>query len=1201
VWKNVGILRKSYIDQLDALAELVVESPARLRVLLNLIRDLTEMPAVHIVASCRAFEQRHDPSLKEIDASVLKLELPPWSSVQAVLADRGIATEGWNDELKEVLRSPNALDMFLESLESVSEPTVLTSVHGIFERQWQVHVLSDKSRRRKEAILDIARTMAAREVIGLPLSLIEQWLDEIKQLTAVGLLRFDETTARVEFRHQTLYEFIRARSFLNEAGSLTEVVLRNQASLRVRSQLWHALAYFRTTSPEDYTVELEQLWAAEIRRHLRMLLIEFLGQQVAPLEAELRLVFRSLDDIWFKRRFIPSAIGSSGWLHALADKYLPMWMAQHLGEARQLVPMLDAALKIDQPLTVRLVREFWLSDPSKDELSWRVLAMGSLAPQTIGWVSDLETIIVRTTLADWAVVHAASVVSVSLPEEAPRLVAAWMRRSLAQFEGWSTASGAPTEGDIGKQARNGLRKLHELGKFNEIFAIAQAAPKAFILAVCPVYAEALPLTTDGERAQRNGYRYSYDSTSNLAHDGPILSLLQVMSAAVQEWALAEPYAFAVFVETFWESDLLVIQRLLAQGLQRAAGAIPALALAFLLGDSRRMALGSSSDICKETFNLIQELSRHLSNTQLAELEAYVRNWRYYQNHNDGDDAATRLRRLRYDRQLRLKLLHALPLDKCTSETRRLIDEEERAFPNAHSYDTGVAGATRISSPVSTEQMTKSADEDILNLFAQLPDDYAWDHPKDWMKGGAFQAGQALGALAKKDLRKVLRVIDGLRAATNQIPVATALRELVPAGLSAGDLFSLVEQLDKQGFNGAEFRRNAADAVSNAISSNTLVPDTIVDLMESWLTSVEEGEAEELEESDNHRGDKPILWGEEHMLALPDGNYPILSALSYACLLAEPMKLDRWLAILERHLSRTESLKVWRAMLRQHLVQLRLANMRQATDFLDRLVNSNLALLATNEWVLLVARVYSWVSEGVAQQWVHRIAQEGVNDQGVGELITLRAAIYPEESWPREMIEASLTPGKETVDRRIGIAYAVANLWGAPAARAAVHPYLIALMTSNENKVLQALSSVFLHGSFFPDHETRQFLDKLVSSTDLLLQPGVEYFTEILERLVLVEPERVYKVANAMLDIAGAQMGDISTAWYLNADGLLSISLLLQDLSANHRSAGSALFERMLEFNMPQAQELSLNLDRRTPAQIQSRPRRRRRAAMRPSK
>ena len=60
------------------------------------------------------------------------------------------------------------------------------------------------------------------------------------------------------------------------------------------------------------------------------------------------------------------------------------------------------------------------------------------------------------------------------------------------------------------------------------------------------------------------------------------------------------------------------------------------------------------------------------------------------------------------------------------------------------------------------------------------------------------------------------------------------------------------------------------------------------------------------------------------------------------------------------------------------------------------------------------------------------------------------------------------------------------------------------------------------------------------------------------------------------------MGNIATSWYLSTEWLLDIALQLQDMGNTERAAGSTLFERMLEFNMPQAREMTLDLDKRMP-------------------
>lgn len=59
------------------------------------------------------------------------------------------------------------------------------------------------------------------------------------------------------------------------------------------------------------------------------------------------------------------------------------------------------------------------------------------------------------------------------------------------------------------------------------------------------------------------------------------------------------------------------------------------------------------------------------------------------------------------------------------------------------------------------------------------------------------------------------------------------------------------------------------------------------------------------------------------------------------------------------------------------------------------------------------------------------------------------------------------------------------------------------------------------------------------------------------------------------------------------ESLVSIALTLHDLGASHQPQGTALFERMLEFNIPEARDLLFDLDKRTPQRNSSSSRRRR--------
>jgi hypothetical protein len=1178
--KNTPVL--VLIDQLDALADLVVQHSARLRVLLDLVQDFSGVEGVHTVVSCRIFEQKHDPALRNLDATVIQLALPEWSTVQPVLTAKGLQAEVWNQDIQQVLRSPHALDIFLSLLEGASELEVLGSFQGLLEKQWETQVLSDTSGRRRATLRHLAKLMADREVLGLPLVKVEDHYSEIQALAAAGLLRVDQGPGRVEFRHQTLYEFVRARSFLEESGSLTETVRAQQGSLRIRPQLWHALGYFRGVSPEDYDTEIDRLWAADLRSHLKMLLIEFLGLQAAPTTAERRLVEQAMTNQWFLPRFIGAAVGSPGWFAVLSSTHLPRLMSLPEEQAQTLLPMLRQALHFSADSVVDLVRRHWLPNKDRDVLSWRALGSGDVPPQVGHWLDILVLIAGRSPISEWTIGHLAGVVSAALPEEAPRLVAAWLKRQIDSAAAPLTTSSTDDEPDVASASET-VQSVLEVRQFHDMEAIAEAAPRAFVQALWPLLLEGLQLCGSGAPSIVIGYRQSRGllfqdlDDEETRYERPLLRSVQL---GIQGWADSDPESFLGFVTANTHSELLLVHRFLAVGLVRAVVHSPSRVFDYLLGDPRRLLLGPYTDVHKESVALIELISPLLDDPTYARLEATLRDFVCYNDAIQQDDPGVRHRRLQWTRQHRLRLLRALPADLRSPDLQRLVDEEERAFPGLAGEDVHFSGVQSIGSPVSAKQMDRAADADVLHLFSELTDDSAWDHPRHHMKGGAIQASRELAALAKTNLAKVLRIIRALDPGRNEIPVSCALRELVPAGFTAAALYSLVVELEDKGFVGAGFRRDAAYAIESAVNKEDPVPDDLLERMEGWLVS---GPAEDPNDVKNNEKDSssPVLWGHGKLGALPDGNYPILSALTCACLTADPPQVDRWLSILERHIARVESSQVWETLIQRELLHLRMADSSRAETLVDHIVKSVPSIIHGQAWARFVAHAFRWASVSSVRRWLMQILEGGEEGlQGAGELAGLRHALFPAEDWSRELVGALSSDSASTTS--LGVAHSVVHLWHEPMTRSVVHPILLQLLRNSEERILTALSAIFVNDGFADDAETRELLDALVAFPGILEDGRANRLPEMLAKLVASEPERVCQVVHALLNAAGDQMGNISTSWYLSTEWLLDIALQLQDMGATERAAGSALFERMLEFNMPQAREMTLDLDKRTP-------------------
>ena len=659
------------------------------------------------------------------------------------------------------------------------------------------------------------------------------------------------------------------------------------------------------------------------------------------------------------------------------------------------------------------------------------------------------------------------------------------------------------------------------------------------------------------------------------------------------WAAAAPEVFLQFLAANADKDLMLVQRLLAKGLTSLAATYPVAVLDFLCADPRRLVLGPYSETSHSTRELIQAVVPHLDDAQFVRLERTIVDWHRYRADPE-DDAQTRHKRLRWDRQDRLRLLRSLSRQRMSPAALRLLLEEERAFPNLRDQDIWFSGVGLVGSPVSAEQMQKAKDEDVLNLFAELTDEHQWDHPRERMKGGAIQAGRELARLAETDVEKAVRLVRALPPGRNEIPVGIALESLIKAGYDRDATYDLIQELAGKGHAGSDFHRACASAVEAAVDQDHPVPDALLNLLESWLVSVDPASEEIAREKTERERKESFLWGHGRISIVPSGNFPSLAALSKACLVPSPPLMNRWLCILESHLLRTESPRVWAAVAWRYLRWLNLADRARAQAFLDRLFTLYPAVLGTVEGIHLMAYLQHWVSPENAQRWLGVMAQAGEDGaQGSGEVLLLRHALFPVEDWGRTQVAALLgSTDTATSGQRIGVVHAIVHLWSEPGHRMLAHSYILPLLASHEDDVLNALGGIFLSNSFLLDEPTRALFDALCEHPALLRDQRAEHLAEHLEALVPFEPERVARLANAVLDQAGEAMANMATSWYLSSEPLLAAALALQDMDEPYRTYGVALFERMLEFNLPQAREMTLELDKRTPNAAVARPPRR---------
>jgi len=115
------------IDQLDALAALMDQHTDRLAVLLGVIHRLEDTPNVHLVVSCRQFDYKYDTRLASLKAQEVTLSDPQFEVVRPVIEGFGIATGAWPKDMREMLRNPQHLNLFLTTFAGEPEPQCYVS------------------------------------------------------------------------------------------------------------------------------------------------------------------------------------------------------------------------------------------------------------------------------------------------------------------------------------------------------------------------------------------------------------------------------------------------------------------------------------------------------------------------------------------------------------------------------------------------------------------------------------------------------------------------------------------------------------------------------------------------------------------------------------------------------------------------------------------------------------------------------------------------------------------------------------------------------------------------------------------------------------------------------------------------------------------------------------------------------------------
>ena len=1191
------------IDQVDALTELMDQHPARLRVLLGLINQLREIDDIRIVLSCREFEFHHDLRLASLKPHPVRLHDAPWEDVRRLLSTVGIDAGNWPPEVRRLLCRPQHLNLFVQHLAVGNEVPAFRSYHTMLEAVLRERVLRQPWGPAAMRTLEIlAGAMATEEDLWLPMARFPNEQAELDRLVATDLLAYSPDGLRIGFRHQTLFDFLRARAFTARHVHLAEYVLERQDALFVRPILWSTLHYFREADRNGYHREVDALWCRKgLRNHILYLLIGFLGQVPDPDSVECGWLLPLLGDSPLRPKVVRAIEGNPAWFEKM-QLHLHGLMSGDDQAAWHASWVLRRAVNFSRSSALDLIERHWLPYSHRDHLTVQTLC------QLKEWderaVRVAEVALRRTPDQGPYARTVASVAAKSRPDLAPRIVAAELWGALERAEAapiqvpHPPSDSAPDSEKITYQLAHGDTQwraveaiVSDASRGHDLGDVAEAAPRAFVEQIWPWLLHVLAHYNRNENGHLQSYRSdpTFDLTGDERHMHQ--DLATVIEKAICGFARTAPTDFLAFADQHASSDMLVVHRLLARGMKLVIPHHTQRVMAYLLADTRRFALGPYSDVHAESRELIAAGVPEVDiDTRLA-LERAILCWDYIRadTHEMADD---RRHCLRWNRQHRIRLLRAFPEAFLSAQCAKLLREEERALPRTPDKECDLEGGF-ISSPVSTEQMARASDANLLNLFNELHDRTGWHNPRDFLKGGSLEASRAFGEFAKSNQERALQLLRQLQPGRHEMYAAEALRGISEAEQPLFEpLIQAVHELSARGFGSEEFRHSVAWALAKIAPKNNGFDSRTCALLEGWLRDARKGDTETITRSTD-QGENRIrsILLESGFRILPGGNYPLLHALFMGYFCRVPADHGGWLTVLERHLGREEGLEVWEVLAQRELPYLAQANPERANDFVARLLEMEPAVVSTEGLVHFLGRAHKWLRPATTHfclaQWEIGTWEEG--PQAAAEVAMLRHALVPDDHRCQETVDRILSAEGSSDDRlkrqRCGLAFLCGELWDVPRARGTATRILVALLSSMDSSLAEAWLSVFNRpGHLLIDPCTEQLLDA-VTKHSLVLRYGhygtlVDRLKELLENGS--ENERVCRVVTRLLAECGQEIGDLRPAWALSGDDLVDIALTLQR-TPETRSCGTDIFERLMDLDVYKSSEALGELDRRFPA------------------
>lgn len=316
------------IDQIDALSMSLSTDRSAMNVANKLVQQISSLPNVRIVISCRRFDLDYDYTLQEYKRykkfSVSDL---PAKEVERVLSKMGIDSKDISERVWKFLSVPINLYLFSMVKDTSFGKVEQLTLQELYDELWKKIVIQSKDSHNVNICLsEIVNRMYDDQTLTVDRRAFEnQFAQQISYLLSEGFL-VESGSNGIQFLHQSLFDYTYAREFYDSGRSLIKELEGEHQGLFVRSRVRQVLLYLREVSTKQYLETLNDILFKTkyngvpiIRFHVKMLVLNAIGFCEGMTEEEKHFF---LDKVLANDDFGPifvDSVYSRDWFHIISS------------------------------------------------------------------------------------------------------------------------------------------------------------------------------------------------------------------------------------------------------------------------------------------------------------------------------------------------------------------------------------------------------------------------------------------------------------------------------------------------------------------------------------------------------------------------------------------------------------------------------------------------------------------------------------------------------------------------------------------------------------------------------------------------------------------------------------------------------------------------------------------------------------------